>query len=99
VLPSDWYLADLPVESLSVEEWHKLGGHHTPTNFDRGSYKVLFTRALSYAPDSRGSDIVKHAYGRDALLLVRVNIEAERVSAVEVPASQLLWGNIPTPMF
>ena len=99
VLPSDWYLADLPVESLSVEEWHKLGGHHTPTNFDRRSYKVLFTRALSYAPDSHGSDIVKHAYGRDALLLVRVNIEAERVSAVEVPASQLLWGNIPTPMF
>jgi protein-S-isoprenylcysteine O-methyltransferase Ste14 len=99
VLPSDWYLADLPVESLSVQQWQKLGGHHTPTNFDRGSYKVLFTRALSYAPDSRGSDIVKHAYGRDALLLVRVNLESERVSAVEVPASQLLWGNIPTPMF
>jgi hypothetical protein len=99
VLPSDWYLADLPVESLSVEEWHKLGGHHTPTNFDRRSYKVLFTRALSYAPDSHGREIVKHAYGRDALLLVRVDIESQRVSAVEVPASQLLWGNIPTPMF
>ena len=99
VLPSDWYLADLPVESLTVEDWRRLGGHHTPANFDRRSYKVLFTRALSYAPESRGLDIVKHAYGRDPLFLVRVNSASGQVSGLEVPASQVLWGNIPTPMF
>lgn len=99
VLPSDWYLADLPVESLPVEEWCRLGGHHAPANFDRRSYKVLFTRALSYAPEARGRDIVKRAYGREALFLVRVNSKSRQVSELEPPASQLLWGNIPTPMF
>jgi protein-S-isoprenylcysteine O-methyltransferase Ste14 len=99
VLPTDWYLADLPVESLSVEEWRRLGGHHTPANFDRRSYKVLFTRVLSYAPTARGRDIVKFAYGRDALFLVRVDSQSRQVGELEVPASQVLWGNIPTPMF
>jgi protein-S-isoprenylcysteine O-methyltransferase Ste14 len=99
VLPSDWYLADLPMESLSVADWRRLGGHHTPANFDRQSYKVLFTRALSYTPDARGRDIVKHAYGRDALFLVRVNTDTRHVSGLEAPAPHVLWGNIPTPMF
>jgi protein-S-isoprenylcysteine O-methyltransferase Ste14 len=99
VLPSDWYLADLPVEGLSVADWRRLGGHHTPANFDRQSYKVLFTRALSYAPDARGRDIVKYAYGRDALFLVRVNTDTRQVSGLEAPAPHVLWGNIPTPMF
>jgi protein-S-isoprenylcysteine O-methyltransferase Ste14 len=99
VLPSDWYLADLPMESLSVAEWRRLGGHHTPANFDRQSYKVLFTQALSYAPEARGRDIVKYAHGRDALFVVRVNSGTRQVSELEAPAPQVLWGNIPTPMF
>ena len=99
VLPIDWYLADLPMESLSVAEWRRLGGHHTPANFDRQSYKLLFTRALSYAPEARGRDIVKHSYGREALFLVRVNNGTQQVSALETPTPQVLWGNIPTPMF
>ena len=99
VLPRDWYLADLPMEGLSVADWRRLGGHHTPANFDRQSYKVLFTRALSYTPDARGRDIVKHAYGRDALFLVRVNTATQQVSGLEAPAKHVLWGNIPTPMF
>jgi protein-S-isoprenylcysteine O-methyltransferase Ste14 len=99
VLPSDWYLADLPAENLSVADWRRLGGHHTPADFDRQSYKVLFTRALSYALDARGRDIVKHAYARDALFVVRVNTDTRQVSGLEAPAAQLIWGNIPTPMF
>ena len=94
VLPSEWYLPDLPVEVL-----YKLGGHRTPRNFDRRYYKVLFTQARTHFRDLAGKDIVKWAYGRNPLILVRVNIAAASVTKVETPPAHVVWGDIPTPMF
>jgi len=93
VIPSEWYLPDLPVEVL-----YKLGGHRTPKNFDRRYYKVLFTQARTHFHEPAGKDIVKWAYGRNPLILVRVNIAAASVTAVEVPPAHVVWGDIPTPM-
>jgi len=94
VIPSEWYLPDLPVEVL-----YKLGGHRTPKNFDRRYYKVLFTQARTHSHELAGKDIVKSAYGRNTLVLVRVNIAEDSVTAVEIPPAHVVWGDIPTPMF
>jgi protein-S-isoprenylcysteine O-methyltransferase Ste14 len=94
VIPSEWYLPDLPVEVR-----YKLGGHHTPKNFDRRYYKVLFTQARTHFHELAGKDIVKWAYGRNSLVLVRVNIAPASVTAVEPPPAYVVWGDIPTPMF
>ncbi len=94
VIPSEWYLPDLPVEVL-----YKLGGHRTPQNFDRRYYKVLFTEARTHFHEPTGKDIVKWAYGRSPLVLVRVNIAAASVTAVDIPPAHVVWGDIPTPMF
>jgi protein-S-isoprenylcysteine O-methyltransferase Ste14 len=94
VLPLEWYLPDLPVEVL-----YKLGGHRTPKNFDRRYYKVLFTEARTHFHELEGKDIVKWSYGRNPLVLVRVNIAAASVTAVETPPAHVVWGDIPTPMF
>jgi protein-S-isoprenylcysteine O-methyltransferase Ste14 len=94
VLPSAWYLPDLPVEVL-----YKLGGHRTPKDFDRRYYKVLFTQARTHFHDLVDKDIVKWSYGRDPLILVRVDIAAALVMAVETPPAHVVWGDIPTPMF
>jgi protein-S-isoprenylcysteine O-methyltransferase Ste14 len=94
VIPSEWYLPDLPVEMV-----HKLGGHRTPKNFDRRYYKILFTQARTHFHELAGKDIVKWSYGRNALILVRVNIAAASVMAVETPPAHVVWGDIPTPMF
>jgi protein-S-isoprenylcysteine O-methyltransferase Ste14 len=94
VLPSEWYLPDLPVEVL-----YKLGGHRTPKNFDRRSYKVLFTQARTHFHDLVGRDIVKWSYGRNALVLVRVNLDTAFLPEVETPPAHVVWGDIPTPMF
>jgi hypothetical protein len=94
VIPAEWYLPDLPVEVL-----HKLGGHRTPNNFDRRYYKVLFTQARTRSQEPAGKDIVKWAYGRNPLVLVKVDIATASVTAVETPPPHVVWGDIPTPMF
>lgn len=94
VIPSEWYLPDLPVEVV-----HKLGGHRTPKNFDRRYYKILFTQARTHFHELADKDIVKWSYGRNPLILVRVNIAAASVMAVETPPAHVVWGDIPTPMF
>jgi hypothetical protein len=94
VVPQEWYLPDLPLESE-----YKPGGHHVPENFDRRYYKLLFTKARTHKPRATGKDIVKAAYGRDPLLLVNVDIQGEKVIGIETPPQHVHWGDIPTPMF
>jgi len=56
--------------------------------------KLLFANFLSSENNAeRGFRrlVVKNAYGRDALLLVRVNTGSMRVSATEAPPSRVLW--------
>ncbi len=94
VLPDNWHLADLPMETEPGRE-----GHATPANFDRHHYKLLFSRPRSHEPLAQGKDIVRLAYGLQPLLLVRVDIAAGKVTAIETPPSHVWWGDFPTPLF
>jgi protein-S-isoprenylcysteine O-methyltransferase Ste14 len=97
VVPEAWYLPDLPLDP--PEAIPGVGGHHTPADFDRRYYKLLFTRARTHAAEARGKAIVKTAYGLEPILLVRVDIAAAKVRGIETPPSHVLWGDIPTPLF
>lgn len=94
VVPRDWHLADLPID---LEPGR--GGHHTPANFDRRYYKILFSQARIHEKRAAGTDIVRSAYGVDPLLLVEVDIAAGKVTAIETPPAHVVWGDIPTPLF
>jgi hypothetical protein len=94
VIPAGWYLPDLPVEVR-----HELGGHRTPADFDRRFYKVLITKARSSTPGLEGPQIVTHSFGRDPLILARVDLGAAKVTGTELPPAHVVWGDIPTPMF
>ncbi len=98
VVPIEWRLPDIPME---VEHKGHRGhrGHHVKRDFDRRMYKVLFTRARTHAPAVTGKDIVKKAYGRDPIVLTKVNIETKRVIGIETPPPHVRWGDIPTPLF
>ncbi|MBS1214107.1 MAG: uncharacterized protein H6R26_2724, partial [Proteobacteria bacterium] len=87
VVPANWHLADLPLD-IAPER----GGHDTPANFDRRHYKLLFSRPRSHEPRASWKDIVRSAYGLTPLLLVRVDIAAREVTAVETPPSHVWWG-------
>jgi class 3 adenylate cyclase/protein-S-isoprenylcysteine O-methyltransferase Ste14 len=94
VVPSEWELPDLPIGSPDQLR----GGHHTP-EFDRRSYKVLFSMARTHRPGDRGNDIVKHAYGLDPIVVVNVDTGTREITGVEVPPRAVQWGDIPTPLF
>lgn len=98
VVPIEWRLPDLPME-VAHERHRGHRGHHVSSDFDRRLYKVLFTRARTHAPSMTGRDIVKHAYGRDPIVLVKVNIATRQIIGFETPPSHVRWGDIPTPLF
>lgn len=99
VVPEEWYLADLPVDSLRPDEWRKVHGHRTPSTFDGNKLKVLITEPRSYNPEARGKEIVRNAWGRKTVAVVHVDLRKGAVVAVERAPAHVLWGDIPTPLF
>jgi protein-S-isoprenylcysteine O-methyltransferase Ste14 len=96
VVPIDWFLPDLPLHS--EEEIRRVGGGHRTPEFEPGRYKVLITSARLHALDAAGADIVKRAYGRDPLLIVRVDTRSNEILGSTEPPPHVIWGDIPTPM-
>ena len=94
VVPVEWYLPDLPIEAV-----HKSGGHQTRADFDRRHYKVLFTSARIHTVEATERDIITSAYGRDPIVLVKVDISVPEVTGIATPPPHVVWGDIPTPMF
>jgi len=94
VVPVEWYLPDLPIEAV-----HKSGGHQTRADFDRRHYKVLFTAARIHTVEATERDIITSAYGRDPIVLAKVDISVPEVSGIDTPPPHVVWGDIPTPMF
>ncbi len=99
VVPAGWHLADLPLERWEEIPAEHRRGHTTPRDFDRSRYKVLFTRALTHHPRRTGAAIVTSAYGRRPVVRARVDLAASTVEAVESPPVNVVWGDIPTPMY
>lgn len=95
VVPMAWSLPDLPMEE--PHDGHQ--GHHTFTNFDHHLYKILFTRVRVHEQGIQGEQIIKKTYGRDPIVLVRVNSEIAQVTGIETPPPHVRWGDIPTPLF
>jgi hypothetical protein len=52
----------------------------------------------SHDPDASGVAIVKKAYGREPIVVVRVNTQTG-VTEIETPPPHVLWGDISTPLF
>ena len=100
VLPADWKIADLPLDPPSPQgDPETERGHFTPRDFDPRHYRVLFTRVRTHDRSAKGRQIVTKAYGRDPLLVVRVDTGSGKVTSVGTPPAHVRWGDISTPMF
>ncbi|MCX7711948.1 MAG: hypothetical protein N2484_19055, partial [Clostridia bacterium] len=70
VLPSDWYAAEIPMNGVLYR-----AGHRMPADYDRNSYKIIFTKA-----DIRGNkeissrEILQNITGREPIIEVWVNV-------------------------
>jgi len=100
VLPEAWRIPDLPLDPVSSTAYNSADrGHHIPLDFDPTRYRVLFTRAQSHDPNPSGAAIVKRAYGRTPIVVVRVNTQTGAITGIEIPPAHVLWGDISTPLF
>jgi protein-S-isoprenylcysteine O-methyltransferase Ste14 len=95
VVPSDWFLPDLPLDPLTTSR----SGHYVPADFDRTRYKVLFTRARLHDHTVSGPDIIRAAHGRDPVIVAHVDTGEGTVTGVSAPPPHVRWGDISTPMF
>jgi len=95
VVPVEWELPDLPMEAARSAR----GGHYMPRDFDRRLYKVLFTKARTHDQAVSGKEIVRDAYGRDPIILAKVNNATGQITGIETPPPHVRWGDIPTPLF
>jgi len=100
VLPEAWMIPDLPLDPPSARVQPATDrGHHVPFDFDRTRYRVLFTRPRSHDPDPHGEAIVKRAYGREPIVVVRVDTAAGQITGIDAPPPHVRWGDISTPLF
>jgi hypothetical protein len=96
VVPLGWTLPDLPLDKAPAGGH---GGHTRPADFERGRYRVLFTRTRTHHPESTGPAIVRSAYGREPLVVATVDTGARQVTGIAAPPPHVRWGDIPTPLF
>ncbi len=96
IVPSNWHLADLPLEKIP----EGIHGHHQPKPFDRNQYKILIARAKLFAngPVS-GEAIIMKTYAREPIVVAKIDMAKGEVVAVETPPAHVLWGDIRTPLF
>src|SRR5262249_55520594 len=100
VLPEEWQIPDLPLDPASAERQPETDrGHHVPLDFDRFRYRVLVTRARTHDPPARGEAIIKKAYGRDPIVVVRVDTQKREITGIDPPPPHVRWGDISTPLF
>lgn len=96
IVPMGWILADLPLEEIPKS----VHGHVTPKDLDSDAYKVLFTKAkIAGNQFIAGVEIIKRTFGREPIIVVKLNKQTGEILALATPPPHVLWGNIPTPLF
>ena len=96
IIPAEWRMADLPMEAYNEGE----EGHIRPDDISRNEFKVLYTKAMIHSTaNMTEQDILKLTYGREPVVLFKVNIERNEILSTERPPAHVVWGDIPTPLF
>jgi protein-S-isoprenylcysteine O-methyltransferase Ste14 len=101
IVPLEWRIPELGMEP--EQAGHRRHGfnpttHMNPTDFDRNLYKVLFSEA-GVDDGVEGKDIISKARYQKPLLLVKLNLQTNRVIAIETPPDQGKYADIPVPIF
>ncbi len=94
IMPSEWYFADLPMNIPSQAN----DGHYTPVNYNKTTYKILFTK-VTLSENADGKDIILKTLGRIPILEIEIDLQKQKVTQIKKTPNSTMWGNIPTPIF
>ena len=101
IVPEEWQIPELSMEEEGEHSHERVfnpTNHFNPTDFDQSRYKVLFSKAV-VDKDVRGKAIISSARFQKPLLLVKVNLDDNRVTEIARPPVQGKYADIPVPLF
>lgn len=96
VMPTMWYLGDIPMNM----EGHN-GGHITPKDHDPDRFRIVYTQAvINDGSAVSGKTLILNAANRIPLFQVEVDLKGQSVlRIVEIPKEAMRWTGFPTPIF
>ncbi len=95
ILPICWSIPEIPMNAVNGNHDHLF-----PADYDRNKYKIIFTKAtLRTNKLVFGLDIISNTIQRSAVGEVWIDLVTNKVTAIKAPPSQIMYDNIPVPLF
>jgi protein-S-isoprenylcysteine O-methyltransferase Ste14 len=96
VIPTEWYVSEIPMKRVPVAK----GGHYHPANYDKNSFKIVFTRVdLRTDKEVEGKAFILNIAKRTPIAEVKVDLTQNRVSEIADPATTIKYENIPVALY
>jgi hypothetical protein len=96
VLPAELYVSEIPMNPVEGAQ----GEHFLPRDYDRSSYKIVFTRAEVRPGDEvKGSDILLNTIRRVPVVEVSIDLSQNKVSEINDPPASVAYEGIPVPLY
>jgi len=101
IVPLEWKIPELAMEP--EQAGHRRHGynpttHMNPADFDPNLYKVLFSEA-EVDDGVEVKNIISKARYQKPLLLIKLNLQTNRVITIETPPARGKYANIPVPIY
>jgi protein-S-isoprenylcysteine O-methyltransferase Ste14 len=94
VLPAEWFESDIPMNMQGHQ------GHFEPRDWQRSRLKVLVMQAVVDDGDGpAGEELLLRIRHRKPIAEATVDLDTERVLAIDQPPESVRWGSIPTPIY
>jgi protein-S-isoprenylcysteine O-methyltransferase Ste14 len=91
VMPWEWAISEIPMNGVR--------GHHTPVDYDRRRFKIVYTRAVLRTDENvHGPDILWYTVRTVPVLEAWIDSEGQ-VAQVLDPPQRLFYGDVPVPVF
>lgn len=95
VLPSEWYIAEIPLNGVGPNGYHRF-----PGDYDPNLYKVVYTAAEIRGGDGvSGKDIIQRVKTRTPLVEVWVDVRKGTVVKQLDPPREIMYRNIPVAVY
>jgi hypothetical protein len=96
VIPTEWYVSEIPMKRVPVAK----GGHYHPANYDKNSFKIVFTRVdLRTDKEVEGRAFILNIAKRTPIAEVKVDLTQNRVIEITDPATTIKYENIPVSLY
>ncbi|MNW41755.1 hypothetical protein D3C74_189050 [compost metagenome] len=95
VLPTTWFAAEIPMNGVKYRE-----GHKSPREYDRNSYKIIFTKAVMRSSQNKeGKAIISNVSEREGIVEVWINLAEQKVDKVVDLPKSTIYANIPVALY